>query len=78
MVTLPPNGSYIVFTKTPIGSYAKAGEVYQVTYAPRNPKAKRAYRPSVRLWCESRDCGTYDNAQMWSGAAWQVVARAED
>jgi hypothetical protein len=85
-LTLPPSGSLIRLTREPIGSYAKAGEVYRVTYHPtRRLDRKTGKRvavfhgqTSVHLWNESADCGTFDNATMWNihgrEAQWEVVA----
>lgn len=74
---LPPSGSKVRLVEPPRGSWARAGEVVRVTYAPniRGGGKKRIHgQTTVRVWDEERGCGTYDSAMFWRWARFEVVA----
>ena len=80
ILDLPPSGALIRLTTAPVGSYATAGDVYRVTYAPTRRQGKRVIhgQTTIRLWDETRQCGTYDSAIMWNvhgrKAQWEIIA----
>lgn len=75
---LPPSGALVRLLEIPRGSWATAGHVYRVTYAPTRRKGVKVIhsQTSVRLWDELRGCGTYDTAMFWRWARFEVVAEA--
>ena len=72
---LPPSGALVRFSRLPRASWAKTGEAYRVTYRPHIRAGKTGVHPttSVQLWSEDHGCGTYDLAQAYDIAQWEVV-----
>lgn len=73
---LPPSGSLVYLKTPPRGSWATAGRIYRVTYAPSQRAGKRGIwgNSTVQLRDELRDCGTYDIAIAWRSAEWRIAA----
>lgn len=61
---IPQDGSTIVFSKIPNGSYANTGEEYRVTVS----------FDTVYLKCVASGSGTFDKKAVYRFAEWEVMA----
>lgn len=66
-LTLPADGSTVIFDRVPLGSYAYAGEAYRVDV---RGKGRSAY---VSLTNVARGSGTFDRGWAYAQAAFRAV-----